>query len=332
MKKEATESVLAVDLGGTSIVVGEVTPDGNVLGTKAYPSDTTTQSVALAAIIRAIDDYKGTIGFQAEKQLAIGIGLVGRVDEQRGIWIEIEPGKTEVLDVRGIIEQRYGLICGIDNDVACATKAEQQFGWGKESQNFIYLNVGTGIAAGMVAEGQYVNGASFNSGEIGHMVVSMDSDVVCGCGRRGCVERIASGLGLHERVTALRSQYPETSLPLPSPASGERVAAPVIFEAAQGGDELALKVSEDAAKALAALIMNLVRVSDPDTIVLGGGVVKNDYFAGRIQSYLNPKTMRFVAHPLVQTKQSTIEVGLAGAALAGWRASKRNGEGMKSDG
>ncbi|WP_238327815.1 ROK family protein [Paenibacillus gorillae] len=330
MITEISESVLAVDLGGTSIVVGEVTPDGEVLGIKSYASDTTTQSVALAAIIRAIDDYKGTIGFQAKKQLAIGIGLVGRVDEKRGIWIEIEPGKTEVLDVRGIIEQRYGLTCGIDNDVACATKAEQQFGWGKESQNFIYLNVGTGIAAGMVAEGHYVNGASFNSGEIGHMVVSMDSDVACGCGRKGCVERIASGLGLHERVTALRNQYPGTALP--EPTGGERVAAAVIFEAAQGGDELALKVSEDAAKALAALVMNLVRVSDPDTIVLGGGVVKNDYFAGRVQSYLNPKTMRFVAHQLVQTKQATTEVGLAGAALAGWRASQRNGEEMKNRG
>ncbi|MFF2093213.1 ROK family protein [Paenibacillus sp. NPDC058174] len=330
MIKEITESVLAVDLGGTSIVVGEVTPGGEVLGIKSYPSDTTTQSFALAAIMRAIDDYSLTIGLQAEKQLAIGIGLVGRVDEQRGIWIEIEPGKTEVLDVRGIIEQRYGLICGIDNDVACATKAEQQFGWGKESQNFIYLNVGTGIAAGVVAEGQYVNGASFNSGEIGHMVVSMDSDVACGCGRKGCVERIASGLGLHERVTALRSQYPGTVLP--EPAGSERVAAEVIFEAAQSGDELALKVSEDAAKALAALVMNLVRVSDPDTIVLGGGVVKNNYFAGRVRSYLNPKTMRFVAHPLVQTKQATTEVGLAGAALAGWRASQRHGEEMKSHG
>ncbi|MBP1963215.1 ROK family protein [Paenibacillus aceris] len=321
MEKQFLGSVIAVDLGGTSILLGEVTVEGEVIRTKSYPSDTTSQAIALQHIIDAIADFKKTSTSRSEP-LAIGIGVVGRVDGTRGVWLEIEPGKSEETDVKSIIESTFGVRCGIDNDVACATKAEQRFGWGEQSDNFIYLNIGTGIAAGFIVDGHYVNGASLNSGEVGHVVVDLHSDVVCGCGRKGCVERIASGLGFHERVLALRSQYPNSALVI---RDGERVATQTIFAGAESGDELCVRVCEDAASATAALVMNLVRVSDPDTIVLGGGVTKSDYFVGGVNSYLNPKTMRFVARSLVKTKLP--EPGLVGAALAGMQAIGIIGEG-----
>jgi glucokinase len=321
LDREIPTSILAVDLGGTKILLGEVTPDGEILNTKLFPSDTATQAIALEHIIHAIDDYMKTVPFVAKELTAIGIGLVGRVDHQQGIWLEIEPGKSQETDVKQIIEDKFKLPCGIGNDVACATKSEQRLGWGTVSDDFIYLNIGTGIAAGFVVNGKYIEGSHFNAGEIGHMVVDLDSDVVCGCGRKGCVERLASGLGLHERVTALKHQYAATSLHM---KEGERVSAQAIFEAAEAGDELCLRVSETAAQALASMIMNLVRVSDPDTIILGGGVAENTYLLSRIMRYLNTKTMRFVTNGLVTTKQSTTEVGLVGAALVGLEASKSN--------
>jgi glucokinase len=320
LNREIPTSILAVDLGGTKILLGEVTPDGEILNTKSYPSDTATQAIALEQIILAIDDYQKTVPFIAKEQIAIGIGVVGRVDHQRGIWLEIEPGKSQETDVKKIIEDRFKLPCGIDNDVACATKSEQRLGWGTVSDNFIYLNIGTGIAAGFVVNGIYIEGSHFNAGEIGHMVVALDSDVVCGCGRKGCVERLASGLGLHERITALKPQYANTSLVI---KEGEHVSARTIFESAENGDELCLVVSERAAEALASTIMNLVRVTDPDTIILGGGVAENSYFLTRIMHYLNSRTMRFVTNGLVTTKQSTAEVGLVGAALVGLEAAGR---------
>jgi predicted NBD/HSP70 family sugar kinase len=324
MDRDIPTSILAVDLGGTKILLGEVTPDGEILNTKSYPSDTATQAIALERIVQAIDDYKKTVPFIAKEQLAIGIGLVGRVDNEHGIWLEIEPGKSQATDVKKIIEHLYKLPCGIDNDVACATKSELRLGWGTLSDNFIYLNIGTGIAAGFVVNKEYIAGSHFNAGEIGHMVVAMDSEVLCGCGRKGCVERLASGLGLHERIISLKHQYASTSLLI---EEGKFVSAQSIFEAAEAGDALCLRVSEEAAKAVAATIMNLVRVSDPDTIIVGGGVAYNPYFMRRITHYLNPRTMRFVTNGLVKTKQSTAEVGLVGAALVGLEARKSNRKG-----
>ncbi|MCL6459825.1 MAG: ROK family protein [Gorillibacterium sp.] len=325
MNREIPTSILAIDLGGTKILLGEVTPDGEILNTKSYPSDTTSQAIALEGIIQAIHDYKQTVPFIAKKQIAIGIGLVGRVDHTRGIWFEIEPSKSQETDVKQIIEASFKLPCGIDNDVACATRSEQILGWGTLSDNFIYLNIGTGIAAGFVVNGEYITGSHFNAGEIGHMVVALNSEVLCGCGRKGCVERIASGLGLHERITSLRHQYAFTSLLM---EEGVRVSAQAIFTRAEAGDALCSRVSEEAAQALASTIMNLVRVSDPDTIILGGGVVANNsYFLSRIKHYLNPPTMRFVTNGLVMTKHSTAEAGLVGAALVGLQASQANGNG-----
>jgi glucokinase len=321
-------SILAVDLGGTHIRLGEVTPDGEILNIKSYPSDTTTQEIALEQMIQAIEEYRRTVPFIAQEQLAIGIGVVGRVDHKRGIWLEIEPGKSRETNVKQVIEKRFGLPCGIDNDVACATKSEQRLGWGTVSDHFIYLNIGTGIAAGFVVDGQCMEGSHFNAGEIGHMVVALDSDVVCGCGRKGCVERLASGLGMHERILALKHDYPDTTLYM---KEGERVSAQSIFEAAEAGDELCTKVAETAAEAMASAIMNLVRVSDPDTIVLGGGLAENSYFVNSIKNNLNPRTMRFVTNGLVRTKQTTAHVGLVGAALVGLDASRSNKKEVMGD-
>ncbi|MFF2886192.1 ROK family protein [Paenibacillus sp. NPDC057967] len=317
MEQQIPQSILAVDLGGTSILLGEVTLDGKVLHTQSYPTNTATQAAAMENIQKAISDYLGTAPRKARELIAIGIGVVGRVDRARGVWMEIQPGKTNPTNVRQIIEQQFGLPCGIDNDVSCATLAELKHGWGRDSKDFIYLNVGTGIAAGFVVNGAIIEGSHFNAGEIGHMVVDMNSDAICACGRVGCVERLSSGLGLHERVISLSSQYPDTKIAI---KEAKRVAAETIFEQAQGGDALAKRVTDEGARALAAAIMNMVRVSDPDTIVLGGGVGGNVYFKELVEQHLNPKTMRFVTNGIASTKQGTPEAGLVGAAMVGLEA------------
>ncbi|MWC30980.1 ROK family protein [Paenibacillus sp. MMS18-CY102] len=317
MSHPLAPSILAVDLGGTSILVGEVTQRGEVLHSRSYRSDTTSQAAAMARITQSIQHYYEHERCLDREQVAIGIGVVGRVDTQQGIWLEIQPGKTDPTNVKQLIEAKFKLPCGIDNDVACATKAEQRFGWGTVSDDFIYYNIGTGIAAGFVVAGRYIEGNQFNAGEVGHMVVTLGSGIACPCGRTGCVERIASGLGLHERIMALKPGYPASAVAIPD---GERLQARHLFKTAQAGDALAVRVTEEAAEAVAAALMNLVRVSDPDTIVLGGGVARSDYFRNRIHHYLNPRTMRFVANGIVTTKQATLEAGLVGAALAGYEA------------
>lgn len=317
------ESVIGIDLGGTKILIGEVTTAGEVLKSKSYPSNTENQTKALETLLLALDDYTQTIGFVADKQIGVGVGLVGRVDHKAGIWLEIEPGKTNPTPLAEILAAKIGLDVTIGNDVVCATMAEKHLGWGQETNDFIYLNVGTGLAAGFVVDGQIIEGGHFNAGEIGHTVVDIHNDVLCGCGRTGCVERLASGLGIKEEVSRNIVAYPSSILV----ENQEELTGKMVLQAAEQQDELAVKIIDNATLQLANLIMNLVRTTDPECVILGGGVTQNEQFFQKIKANLQSNTIRFVTKGVVRSKLEKDKVGLIGAAVIGM---KLGNEGVKA--
>ncbi|HBM3437498.1 TPA: ROK family protein [Listeria innocua] len=315
------ESVIGIDLGGTKILIGEVTKDGEVLRSISYPSNTENQAKAVEVLLNALDDYSENIGFIATKQVGIGVGLVGRVDYKAGIWLEIEPGKTNPTPLAEILEAKTGLPVTLGNDVVCATMAEKQFGWGRETNDFIYLNVGTGLAAGFVVDGRITQGGHFNAGEIGHAVVDIHSDVLCGCGRRGCVERLASGLGIKEEALRHLNEYPTSLL-----ANKTELTGKMVLHAAEQKDELAGKIIDNATLQLANLIMNMVRTTDPECVILGGGVTRNEHFFQKILANLQSNTIRFVTKGVVRSQLEKDKVGLIGAAVIGMRLGNEGGQ------
>ncbi|ECL8005695.1 ROK family protein [Listeria innocua] len=315
------ESVIGIDLGGTKILIGEVTKDGEVLRSISYPSNTENQAKAVEVLLNALDDYSENIGFIATKQVGIGVGLVGRVDYKAGIWLEIEPGKTNPTPLAEILEAKTGLPVTLGNDVVCATMAEKQFGWGRETNDFIYLNVGTGLAAGFVVDGRITQGGHFNAGEIGHAVVDIHSDVLCGCGRRGCVERLASGLGIKEEALRHLNEYPTSLL-----ANKTELTGKMVLHAAEQKDELAEKIIDNATLQLANLIMNMVRTTDPECVILGGGVTRNEHFFQKILANLQSNTIRFVTKGVVRSQLEKDKVGLIGAAVIGMRLGNEGGQ------
>jgi len=304
------KSVLAIDLGGTKILIGEVSLDGEVLGSKVYASTVVSQGQAFEKIAASLRDYIEDVGLRKEA-VAIGIGVVGRVNTREGIWLEIDPSRSQPTELAQRISEMFALPCTIGNDVYCATLAEQRWGCGSYSNNFIYMNIGTGIAARAVVNGEPITGRHFNAGEVGHHVADYDSDIPCVCGRRGCVELLASGLGMHNRIVALKPSYPESTIVIPKQG---RVGVEEIFAAYDQGDPLCIEVVDTALQAVAATIMNMVRFSDPDTIVLGGGVVSGNWFIDKLQSRLQGKTMRFVINGVKKTAIDEAVIGLKGAA------------------
>ncbi|MBB6673825.1 ROK family protein [Cohnella nanjingensis] len=304
------KSVLAVDLGGTKILIGEVSLDGEVLGSKVYASTVVSQEQVFETLAAALGDYIKHMGLRREAA-AIGIGVVGRVDTSEGIWLEIDPSRSQPIELARKIGELFAMPCAIGNDVYCATLAEQKWGCGIYSDNFIYMNIGTGIAARCVVNGEPIIGRHFNAGEVGHHVVDYDSDVQCICGRKGCVEPLASGLGMHNRIVALKPSYPDSAIVIPNEG---RVGVEEIFAGYDHGDPLCTEVVDTALQAVAETIMNMVRFSDPDTIVLGGGVVSGSWFMDKLQSRLQEKTMRFVMNGVKKTAIDEAIIGLKGAA------------------
>ncbi|MDH6304912.1 glucokinase [Parabacteroides sp. PF5-5] len=305
------ETYLGIDLGGTKLLIGEVDSSGNILKYKKYDSGYFNQQSALDIIKTSLDNYIQTVGWTDKKPLGMGVGLIGRVDPEKGIWLQIDPSRTQPIPLAQELFDLYGIPCHIDNDVKSATRAERHFGFGQLSRNFIYINVGTGIAAGFVINGRQIRGSHFNAGEVGHTQVGVNIGVRCGCGRMDCVEQIAAGIGFDSCARLLKPRF-ETNLFI-SENPGERVNIKEVFDLSKKGDPLCVELVENASLALANLIMNLVRVSDPDTVVLGGGLVSDGYIHTKILEKLNANTIRFVKNGVVITKLNPDFIGLIGA-------------------
>lgn len=306
------ETYLGLDLGGTKLLIGEVDKHGNILRFKKYASGYFNQQAASEIVKSSLDDYIRTVGWVENTPVSMGIGLIGRVDPNKGIWLQIDPNRTQPIELAKEIGEIYGISCRIDNDVKSATRAERVWGVGQFSKNFIYINIGTGIAVGTVVNGRQIRGSHFNAGEAGHMTVGVNVGVECCCGRKDCVEAIASGSGFDSCARLLKDKY-ETRLEIPLD-EGVKVDVREVIRLCQDGDPLCRVLVENATTGIANLIMNLVRLTDPDTVVLGGSIVADEYIFEKILNKLNHNTMRFVSNGVVITKLNPQFVGLLGAA------------------
>ena len=313
------ETYLGLDLGGTKLLIGEVTRDGKVLRSKRYPTGYTTQEQAIAGIEAALDDYCTTIGFEGQL-IAAGAGIVGTVDNHHGEWIAMghEPTGAPV-PLADTLSQKLNVPAFIDNDVRSAVTAELLLGCGKYSNDFIYLNVGTGLAAGFVINRHILRGSNNNAGEIGHMSVDITNQDICVCQRHGCAENAVSGVGFTHMV----KKYGRTDLLFPDTG---RADVPKIFTLADQGDPQCREIIDYAAETLACVIMNLVRVSDPDTVVYGGGILSDERMLTPVRAKLEPGTMRGVTNGLIPSSFSPRIAGLLGAASLGMRGLEKRKE------
>jgi glucokinase len=306
--------VIGVDVGATKILVGAVTQAGEILGSRRSPVNRENESNVLQSIEAAIEAF--IQNWRGSQPLGMGIGLVGQIDPKTGTWLEAMnlPIKSPVPLGRQFSD-RFGIPVALDNDVHAGALAELRWGAGKESTDFIYLNVGTGISAGLVFNGQLLRGTQNYAGEFGHMVVRPDGPL-CPCGRRGCVEPIASGGGLLARAQELLGDFPDSTLYTTQP-----LTAHSIFNAADAGDPLGIKLSNDAVQALSIALTNLVNLLNPEWIVYGGGTLSDGWLIERVR-------VNVEAQPLPMTRKSLkgilpsqlnpSQVGLFGAACLAW--------------
>jgi len=318
-----TDNFLGIDFGGSKMLIGEANSNGRLLVYQKYPTGYMDQAQSLRCIQEAVDDYMGNRPQNAGRITAMGIGVIGRVDGERGIWFQIDKQRNEEIPLANIMSNRYGMPCFIDNDVRTAAAAESRFGCGKDSKNFIYINVGTGIAACIVIGGRILRGGHFNAGEVGHTQVGVSVGVRCSCGRTDCVEAIAAGVGLDLCARLLAPKYPDTVLRIPE--GNELVNDHEVFEKAQT-DALCGILTENAAKGIANLIMNLVRVSDPDTVALGGRIVSDGVLFPDIKKYFHNHTMRFVTNGVKLTGLEGKTAGLLGACTLAMNSDTRKNE------
>jgi glucokinase len=135
----------------------------------------------------------------------------------------------------------------------------------------VYITISTGIGSGIVYEGKLLRGKDFMAGEIGHIPVS-DSDAPCSCGGKGCLESFSSGAAIESRAREWAKRRPEHVERMQELSEGPEITAKGLMRAAAEGDEASIQILKETARWLAHGVLMVIRLLNPDVIVLGGGV------------------------------------------------------------
>lgn len=214
---------------------------------------------------------------QGEQPEAIGVSFGGPVDSQAGrVRLSHHVPGWQDYPLAQWLQTEFGCPVAVDNDANVAALGEYNFGAGRGCPNLMYITISTGVGGGWILEGQIWHGVDGMAGEIGHTVVDPNGPL-CLCGKRGCVERMASGPYLAEDARhRLRSQ-PDRNARLVEIAGGdlEAISGKLVAQAAALGDPQAIELLDRAAWALGTGIGNAANLVNPGRFILGGGVTQS---------------------------------------------------------
>jgi len=203
----------------------------------------------------------------------------------------------------------------IGNDADLAGLAEYTLGAGKGYRSMVYITISTGIGGGVILNGKLQTGRG-QGGEFGHMVVDPDGPL-CGCGRYGHLESVASGTGIANIARQRLSDGEQSMLHDIVEGDLSRISAKVVSEAAKQGDALALEIITNAGRYLGVNIASVMMLLNPDVFVIGGGLTKiGDLLFDPMHEAIRKYTMhpRYWENTPVVTAQLGADVGLVGAA------------------
>jgi glucokinase len=251
------EAVIGIDLGGTKSRVGLIFTDspGTLVSTQVIPTVKNDPEAGVRALVEAIRELTNT------KVLlkAVGIGAPGPYDPKTKKYLKLANLPAwQGYPIQDKLRSMLDVLVVAENDANVAALGEQRFGAGRGVKNMIYVSLGTGIGGALVLNGHLYTGSNGYAGEIGHIIVDPGGRL-CGCGRRGCVETLASG-------PAIERSY------------GKRNTLQV-FEGASSKDQASIRVLQEAGRALGHGLAPVITVLDPELVVVGGGMATGDPMA-----------------------------------------------------
>lgn len=242
---------VGLDIGGTKIDAVVLSDTETVRSSTRVPTGMGPDAV-LESAERAVREVAERDGRDVSEITSIGIGIPGMVDPESGrVRHAVNLALTD-LPLAELLSDRVGAPVRLENDVKAASLgAYALLGL---TGTAALLNLGTGVAAGIVVNGRLWRGPRGGAGEVGHIPIEPNG-VICGCGQRGCIETLASG-------SAVARLWP----------TADGFPALALFDAADTGDERAQNVRRTVAGGVASGVRVLVLTADVETVVLAGGL------------------------------------------------------------
>ena len=267
------KKLIGVDLGGTTIKFAILTDKGEIQQKWSIETNILSDGqLIIPDIIDSINHHIDMYDMSVNQFDGIGLGSPGTINHEKGTikgafnlnWT------NEVYPVRDI-EKGTGLPVVIENDANVAALGERWQGAGNNADDVVFVTLGTGVGGGIIANGKLIQGQNGAAGEIGHVTVDPNG-FMCTCGKRGCLETIASATGIVRVARDRASEYAGSSELKAMLDDGQDISAKDVFDLAKKDDDLAMMVVDYVCDSLGFVLGNIANTLNPKFVVIGGGV------------------------------------------------------------
>lgn len=317
-----TSYVIGVDMGGTNTAFGIVDARGKIwhrhsMATAHY----TTAEEYVDALCLSLSQLVDNAGLTRQIK-GIGIGTpngnmyTGCIERAANIpWAQ-----TKVVPLAKMISDKMGLSCTLTNDANAAALGEMAYGDARGMKDFIVITLGTGVGSGIVCNGELVLGHDGFAGELGHTISVLCNGRDCGCGRSGCLETYTSAKGVARTAREYLELLPDEKSLLRN-IQNRPITSKDVFEAAEKGDTIALKIFDYTGRMLGRSFCDFIAFFSPEAIILFGGLaLSGKYILEPIENEINTHVM-----PIFKGKTKIIlssfndsEAAILGASASVW--------------
>ena len=305
---------LGIDLGGTKILAGVVDAQGRILGSaKRKTRAERDVDEVVARVVKTAQDAISDARLDLRAIDAAGIGAPGVADVRSGV-IEFAPNLSDWVDVPlgPRLEKALGIPVLVENDVNAGTYGEATVGAAAGHRSVVGIFPGTGIGGGIILDSKLLRGAHNGAGEIGHVVVLIDGPR-CGCGRRGCIEALASRTAIERDILGELRGGRQSMITRLLESDDAQIGSSQLATALEAHDPLVTDVIERAAHHLGIFTAGMINVLDPECVVYGGGLIEA---CGDVMlPIIRETTFRYLLRPLDPDKLPILEAALGDNAV-----------------
>ena len=303
---------IGVDIGGTSIKIGLVDEDLNIVQRTSIPFPHIGGESVAKLLAETVRSFVAEHRVSMEQLHHVGVVVPGSIDPTGGIILDAHNLDFHDVPFREQLQKRFGSMpVFLANDADGAALAELGRGAFAGHRTGVLLTLGTGVGGGVILDGKMFSGGCRRGIELGHMQIVSGGEL-CTCGVRGCIEAYCSATALIRDAVRAAEAHPESKL-----AETKEMTAKFAIDCAKAGDPTAMSVFEEYVDHLAAACVSVVHLLDPEVIAIGGGVSHAGEF---LFEPLRKKTLEkcfFDSHGDIVPAVMGNDAGIIGAAMLG---------------
>ncbi|MEG1564493.1 MAG: ROK family transcriptional regulator [Bacteroides sp.] len=305
---------IGVDIKRFAVNIGLINFKGDMMDLKMNIPYRCENSVeGMNELCKLILNFIKKTNTNKEKILNINVNVSGRVNPESGFsfsWFNFE--ERPLADV---LTEKLGYKVTIDNDTRAMTYGEYMKGCVKGEKDILFVNISWGLGVGIIIDGKIYTGKSGYSGEFGH-ISTFENEIICHCGKKGCLETEASGSALH-RILAERIKNGESSILSDRIKAGETITLDEIIESVNKEDVLCIEIVEEIGQKLGKQIAGLINLFNPELVIIGGTLsLTGDYITQPIKSAIRKYSLNLVnKDSVVLTSKLKDKAGIIGACM-----------------